>query len=185
MDASELIARLNPITQNAGRVGVSTVPGLGAFDAAAALAGLPRGPYLLARVMLALDESCRRELEKQLWSEMCSFAYAEKWIVPIGQELLRKMAKIAIAEVVDPALCKGCRGRGSIYPRGGLARACGACFGSGRGVLSASAKARAVGMDKSNWCRLWGARYLVFVTLARNWEQVIHAHVRDKMRSVI
>lgn len=181
MEAENLIARLTPVTSDFERVGVSSVPGLDAMDAARALAGLDRGPYLLAMVVLAQDASSLKPLELQLWGEMCGVATRKNWIVPVGDELLRRMSCLAVGEVVSPKVCGRCSGRGTIYPRGAAARTCDACGGGGRGKVTGRDRARSLGICKSSWSRTWGLRYGEFVGRLSGWERAIHAHVRLRL----
>jgi len=182
MEASDLMARMAAKTPDMQAVGVSSVQGLTEADAAMALAGLDRGPYLLARVKFSLDDSSRYPLENQLWSEMCGVATRKRWKVPVGREFLRGLSRMAVNEAVSPCKCSRCSGRGSIYPRGAAARVCNVCLGTGRGCVSGSARAKAAGVDKSNWSRVWGKRYELFLSRLDGWERVMLAHVQMRLK---
>lgn len=183
MDPASLMARLAEKTPDMDAVGVGSVAGLSEADAALALVGLERGPYLLARVKFALDDSSLHPLQMQLWGEMCGVATKRRWIVPVGEEFLRGLARMAVDEVVNPCRCSQCAGRGAVYPRGKAARPCDVCMRTGRGRVSASARARAAGIDKSNWCRVWGPRYALFLSRLDGWETAVQAHVWMRLKA--
>lgn len=183
MEPAGLIARMAAKTPDMDAVGVSSVPGLSEADAAMALAGLDRGPYLLARVKYALDSSSRYPLENQLWGEMCGIATRKKWLIPAGHELLRRMSRMAIEEVVHPAQCPKCGGRGTVYPKGGAARLCSACIGTGRGRVSDRSRAAGADIPKTSWFRIWAPRYELMLAKLDRWDRVAHAHVRQRMKA--
>lgn len=183
MEPADFIARLTPASQDFQQAGVSSVPGLGSTEAARALSGLQRGPYFLSLVLWAGDNSSRYDLENQLWGDMCCIATERKWIVVCGGEMLRGMAKMAVAEIVDPRLCGVCKGRGSISPRGGAVRNCAICNGSGRVRISERERARNAGIDRNSWRRVWGERYEDhFISRLASWEIIAADHVRQKLR---
>ncbi len=185
MDPADFIARLTPVTQDFQQVGVSSTAGLNAMDAARALAGLERGPYLLSIVMWAGDMSSVYHLENQLWFYVCGVATDEKWVVTVGAEMLRGLAKMAVAEVISPRLCSSCSGRGSVSPRGGAVRDCAACAGTGKAKISGRHRARLAEIDKNSWQRVWGPRYeRYFIAQLNSWEAAAESHVRQKLNTL-
>lgn len=185
MDPAGLISRQNAATSDMEREGVCSVPGLDGMDAARALAGLPRGPYLLARVLWVLDQSSLSALENQLWGEMCGVASRKGWTksksYPVGKELLRKMAKMAIYETVSPPQCHVCNGRKEIHPKNQAVRPCGACSGTGLKAISNRKRADKVGISETSWRRTWSERYAEFLAKQQAWMQLAHEHVRKKL----
>ena len=71
-------------------------------DAAAMCIGIKRPHYLAARVRYGQDWSSCAELERWLWVEAAGIAHREKWVVCVGQETLRALAGLAVAEMADP-----------------------------------------------------------------------------------
>jgi len=72
-------------------------------DAAALCAGnLQRKCYLAGRLRWSLDLSVAAELEHYLWTEVTRTAAREKWILAIGQQTMRVLAGLAIAEMIHP-----------------------------------------------------------------------------------
>ena len=71
-------------------------------DAAALCAGLRRKYWLAGRLRWGMDKTVAMELEHYLWGEVAQTAAREKWILAIGQETMRALAGLAIAEMLDP-----------------------------------------------------------------------------------
>lgn len=98
--------------------------------AAGLCAGMRRECYLAGRLKWAGDWSVANELEHRLWLLAVDICNKERWRVPKGREMLRKMAGLAIAEMADPIRYK-----------------------------TDIAKAKWLGIDKSNYSRVWNGRY--------------------------
>jgi len=184
MESADFVARLTPASQDFQQVGVSSTAGLNAMDVARALAGLDRGPYLLSIVMWAGDTGSLYQLENKLWSDVCLVATERKWIVVVGAEMLRSLAKMAVAEVIAPRLCPVCCGRGSISPRGGAVHDCTVCKGTGRAKISGRERAKIAGINRNSWQRTWGPRYEAdFIARLNSWEIVANHHIQRKLKA--
>jgi hypothetical protein len=72
------------------------------MDAAATCAGLPDKYFWAGRVRYGNDYSSAAPLERYLWLEVVDLANRERWQICIGQETLRALAGLAIAEALDP-----------------------------------------------------------------------------------
>jgi len=73
-------------------------------DAAALCAGgMRRKHWLAGRCRWLMDATVAAELEHYLWSEVAGTAAREKWTLAIGQETMRALAGLAIAEMLYPA----------------------------------------------------------------------------------
>jgi len=186
MEPVDLIARMAAKTPDMEAVGVSSVEGLDGADAALMLAGLDRGPYLLARVKYAGELDSQADLETVLWHEMVKVAADRGWRRygdGLPRAFLRNLSHMAVDEIINPCKCSACGGRGSVYPRGKAARVCDVCLGTGSGRVSGSARARQAGIDKSNWCRLWAGRYAIFLNRLDGWERVLQAHGDARLKA--
>lgn len=74
----------------------------GPSDAAAVCAGLHPKFFYAGRVYWMQDWSSCVPLEAYLWVELAGLAAKERWAICIGQETLRGLAGLAIAELADP-----------------------------------------------------------------------------------
>ena len=72
--------------------------------AAGLCSGMPEKWYKAARLKYCLDESVKKWVEIELWSECAGIATREQWRMPKGKELLRKMCELAIIELQTPRL---------------------------------------------------------------------------------
>lgn len=98
--------------------------------AAGLCAGMRRECYLAGRLKWAQDWTVANELEHKLWLYAVDISNKERWSIPKGKEMLRKMAGLAIAEMAEPARYKEDR-----------------------------IKADWMGIHKSNFSRTWNKRY--------------------------
>ncbi len=73
-------------------------------DAAAICAQLGRKYYLAGRLRFLIDKTVALELEHYLWSEVAGMAHRDKWILSVGQETMRALAGLAIAECLYPVV---------------------------------------------------------------------------------
>lgn len=71
--------------------------------AAALCAGLHRKFYLAGRLRWTMDESVAMECEHYLWNEVARTAARENWVLAVGQETMRALAGLAVAEMLYPA----------------------------------------------------------------------------------
>ena len=71
-------------------------------DAAAICAQMGRKYWLAGRLRWLLDKTVALELEHYLWSEVAGKAHQDRWILSVGQETMRALAGLAIAEMLYP-----------------------------------------------------------------------------------
>ena len=137
------------------------IDSLSQSDAAAICAGLSKRHYLAGRVLYAQDWSSCAELERYLWVEVAGLAAREKWTVCVGQETLRSLAGLAVAEIADPV-------------RYGKEAARVAWFG------------RKLKMEEHKiwpiWERTWRSRYQAVYSVLERWAGVAASHVAFKQR---
>lgn len=122
------------------------------FDPATAAAmchGLGRRYYLAARLYYCLDLTGHDELIGLLWNVASDAASNEKWKIPKGRDYLTAMCYLAIVEVYG-----------------------------WNGVKRDSQKAKLVGMDKSEWSRVWKDRYEIIYQRLMAWVDVANRHIR-------
>ena len=104
-------------------------------------AGLPRSPYLAARVAWTGDRSSCAELCNRLWTGPVALEVSRrKWPVPKGKERYRRLCALAVAELLEPARFR-----------------------------SNCARADFCGMSARQWSRSWAGRYEVCYCLLGGW----------------
>ena len=74
--------------------------------AAALCSGMKKHWYLAARLKWANDWTGATHLEYKLWAYTAGVANGEKWRIPKGQQLLRSLVGLAIAEMAEPSRYK-------------------------------------------------------------------------------
>lgn len=153
MDPKRTVAKLAAGTTPLER-GSGGAPAMTQSDAAAACSGLTDEQYMLVTAKWAGYRGRLPLLAYRLMDIGFDLATREGWKLPRGREYIRKMTLLAIAEVVDPLICRRCRGTRFI-----LYRPCPACQGTGHRRMHGAERARAIGCDRANWYRTWQARY--------------------------
>ena len=129
-------------------------------DAWAAMAGADKLGQLLAKRIWMHDETGDAQIERLAYLKAVDIAIAEGWKVPKGREYVRHMTRLALRELIDPERCPACKGTCQEWDAAALrAKSCGVCGGTGRVRIDDSKRAKAVGMDKSRWSRVWRKRY--------------------------
>jgi len=120
--------------------------------------GMPRHHYQAALLYWADDWSGVSELEYRLWDEAVKIKIRERWRIEKkheGQEMLRKLAGLALWEVGDP-----CRFAGQEAWR---------------------RRADWMGVDKAAWFRTWRPRYEVVHSLLLDWKADAWRHITKQL----
>lgn len=145
---------------------------------AAALSGLSEHAMALAMVRYVGDVSPMPQLAYAAWLRAVDVANRDGWRPPRGSEIVRKMAKAAIFEAIEPHRCGACNGTGYLS-----ARACHRCGGTGNEPIRDATLAQALGVDKSNYSRTWKPRYQAVKSEVGNWVTNLDYEVRAKIRN--
>ena len=152
-------------------------------DVAGACAGLPRGPYLIAIAKFADDWSVLNELEYIVWMKVVDIANdppgGKKW--KRGNESLRKLGWLAIAENISPAQCQKCNGRGILYMPRGLIVPCHQCCGTGSGNSRSADLAREFGVTVDEWEADWDMPYRIVYALLYSWLGRSLGHIKKRL----
>lgn len=119
-------------------------------DVAAALSGLDRGPYLLARFIFCLDGSVSRELVK--------LAAATQSMNRFAVEIRERVACVAILESSQTIICKSCNGERVMPTAAGLID-CADCHGTGFRRWSQRDRAEAFGSCQTSWREQYNVYY--------------------------
>lgn len=124
------------------------VPGL-------ACAGMPRHWFLAMRLAWALDYSGDDWLEWRLWDAAIRMARRYHWRIDPGQQRLRKMARLAIHELADPARY--------------------------READSWRLRAAAIGCSKPRWFAVWRERYEMIFRELCEWVNRAWRYIRLRL----
>lgn len=145
-------------------------------DIAGALAGLPSGPYQLARVKYCFDAACVTLLRREVEMAVMTLAVKHKWRG--GDDLIRSLAWLAVEDVLSDRRCKRCGGT-----RYFAQRPCNLCDGVGMrsiGYRQAAARCRPQ-MTADAWRMTWAARYKEVLNLLVDWDGRIEAHLYARL----
>ena len=141
-------------------------------DVAAKLSKLHRGASLLGRVKVAGQVEFVPDLIRALRTE--TIRRRIPW--PTRKKtMLHKLASLALAEVIDPRICRACNGVGyspEVDNEGkptGKPRSCENC-GGGRYCYSDYSRYQFCGVHQEEWRRWWNRPYLEILTIAWLWE---------------
>jgi len=121
-----------------------------------ACAGMPQHWYSAFRMAWAHDVTGYQHLEWKLWDMAIRMAIRHGWKVPTGQERLRKMARLAIHELIDPARY--------------------------RKLESWKLRVATVGCGKTQWFALWQARYEMIYGELNDWVNRAFRFIRVKQQ---
>lgn len=163
--AAELAARMTGVRPVDPRdVYGDGTPGLGitALDVAGALAMGDASPLAEAVVRLKYvgDTSVQSRAFYLLYDRAMTLATREKWKLPVGGDLVRKMTQLALLEAVSSQTCKACEGRGQAPRKDSpVMDECPVCHGVGRRGKSQAERARQLGVDRTTFTRIWSPRY--------------------------
>lgn len=132
----------------------SSVDKLSRSELAGLLATLGRHElnYALAKYAMSIEAERMLIAYMRVWA--AGMAVENGWHVVKGRPTVVNMAAIAVFESVRPNRCYRCEGRGIVSNK-----VCPVCDGSGYKALSGRKIAEAIGVDESNYRRIWRYRY--------------------------
>lgn len=156
-----------PVSGTAGQ-------GISGLDVAGAIAmgGADEGETLMVLAKWVQDKSAQARVFYIIYDRVVEAAVKKKWRVPKGQELLRKLTRVAIAEAIDPKCCPTCAGRRYVWMKGDtVARLCPTCNGMGKRGWRDEDRARLAEISLSSWSKRWGARYFIIIGIVSRFER--------------
>lgn len=116
--------------------------------------------YLLLLRIYTQDKTVQQKLFYQIYDHAIGIAARDRWRVPVGKELVRKMTALALAEVIEPRACPKCNGKGEVWLRSrSMPTLCDVCDGGGRKPPTLREKAAALGLEESNFAKRWRDKY--------------------------
>lgn len=136
------------------RGGRSGGDALGRSELAGLLAGLDEHELYFALAKYACDEDSERRLIGHMQGYVEVMARQDAWKIISGQDVVGRMAALAVFEIVQMRRCPRCHGSGIL-----VNRTCSACRSSGYARLSGRDISGAIGVDQSRFSRLWSGRY--------------------------
>ena len=146
-------------------------------DAAFALSGLERGPYLLGRLVWAGDESVIDELLRVVLREASKLKEVRRWDIRQRPGQIRDLARVAVLDLLATTICKDCDGDGQVF-----SKACPHCGATGYRRISDAERAKAFGVPRQNWKR-WRDRYHTIYGLIAEMHQSALTHVQRRMQA--
>jgi len=176
-DEYDVLERLSYLSPNA--IDPLHIPGtaparLTPADVSAMLRYLSEGARMLARYWGG-EQDQRRQLVFCLQVQAAGILSDS---VIKGVPLTRRMADLAVKEVVDPRICKWCKGRGEVPETDkegkptGKRLPCGGCKG-GRYAYSENARSRECGLHHEDWKRRYSAIYCEVLSIAYGYRDEI------------
>ncbi len=176
MDARYLLARLNSIEHHYEKQIQSTGEKLTPMMVAAALSGLEKSAYLLARYVWCQDETVYSELLSEVEQMVQGLALSEEWCGFAAEEKIQALSALALRYFQHRSLCKACSGTGIVK-----ITSCPQCFGSGKQRLTHSVLANAVGVHRSNWLRSWNEKFNLVLAVLSEWEEEACGHIQKQL----
>lgn len=139
------------------------------LDLAAALAGLPAGPYYLSRVAWVDDIASWQRLIDEIQARL-----------RVGFDWEGVIA-LAAAEYCWPPSCGACAGRGEIKKKEYYGE-CLACNGSGYGRVPIARLADNCGVSSEEWKRVWASRYERAFRVVSGWGSTVLEHLAMRLK---
>ena len=166
----EIHTLLNPKVSNYGDARGGT-PNVTPEMVAASLARAPDGARALIRVMVG-DTSSWAALKREYRRAFTIEANRRRWKPgPTLPKYLDGIAHTALMLYVHPPMCRRCKGRGSVLPRGHeVPITCPVCQGAKIRDINEADKAQMAGIPYSTWRDTWEDRYKDAVAILHEWE---------------
>lgn len=147
-------------------------------DIAMALAGLSERVFLFGLYTVVNDRSVQQQVVYYAHLEVVDLAVARRWSAPKGSMVWRKMAILALCEIIGVDCSRGCRRRGDIGEPEGVPATCPECDGSGLRKFVAADREEALGMKG----RRWLFRYELAYRRISAWQATLEDHLRRGLR---
>jgi hypothetical protein len=141
------------------------VDGLVTTEAGGTLAGLSDEAMAYAMARYVGDSSAQPRLFYAAYLRMGDVAIRERWKLPRGEEMLRKLTLTALFELMHGKPCQNCDGEGFVG-----VNLCVGCEGTGKACLPCVAVARAVGRSEKQFHEVWKPRYRLVVRELWWWQ---------------
>lgn len=187
MDAEQALALLAPKVGSLDAISGATnwLDKVTQADAALAMAGLSGPAYVMGLYKYAGIDGERRKLDHLAYMLAIDCAKDNKWLIPVGQEWVRKLSRLALSEVLRGANCEACGGRGEIvhwHIDGDKLvidskERCAVCGGGGKRGLALEEFTDMAAEIKIKPARLWFDRYCWLVMQYHGWEIECLSHV--------
>ncbi len=171
MACVEVLARLCAGTANYAVVGGGGVSELQAVEVSGFLAGLQRGPMLVAMAKYMGDQESRRWLFVDVYCHLLGVGQVWKGERADIADKCKRMAGLSLSEFIDDK-CVKCHGTRFVK-----AKACSCCVGTGFKRLSGREVAKTVGVDESNFRRVWKPRYQSAMDRLRDYDAEVNRAV--------
>lgn len=143
-------------------------------ELAGLMAGMNEVQTHLALAKYALDEDSERALIASVRVWAAGLAIQQGWDIVRGRPTVANMSALAVFDVVRPNRCCRCQGRGLVDNR-----VCSCCSGTGYKALSGRKMAEAIGVDQSNYCRIWKGRYQMILNHVQNIDSNVNISIRS------
>lgn len=150
--------------------------------------GLIKHPkaILIGRVKYAVQKELYDQLEYALWDSAVVLAILNKWKIPKdlhGTQFLRRMAKMALSECLEPQHCTQCQGRGELITEN-LKIQCESCEGLGHKPKSDRQRADRMNMAKSTWADTWSEPYRLVQIELDKWEDIFRRALHYRLKRI-
>ncbi len=178
-----IISRFNITSVNLDYVGPSGTPqGLNRVELAGVLAGLEDKRYELGFMFITQDYAKFSLVANYVLLEASKIIVREKWKLPRGKYLAKRMCQLAVIEVLAPKLCRNCRGHGQYFDlKNNLVIDCKKCHGTGGGtIFSITRRAKLLDVEPSNFRKNWQSKYDAIYMIAYNWLMDVFEHINRK-----
>ncbi len=169
----ELLVRTNPAPVPTMRVGGT--PELTASDIAGACAGADDFGLDILLVKVAGNQNIK--LFDRLYSLVINMALREKWKVRGKQMRFYDLTSLVMLEYMQEPRCPLCHG--TKYYK---AKPCEPCKATGYIRLNDTLRARAIGVNRSVWSRIWKQRYGAVVQAVNMHESRAIYSIKQKLQ---
>lgn len=145
-------------------------------DVAGALAGLPQGPYQLARVKYCFDPVCITLLRREVEMVVMTWAVKRKWR---GEDaLFSSLARLAVEDILSDRRCSKCKGTRYVEQK-----VCSLCGGVGMRSMEhkeAASRCRPK-LTADAWRMTWAPRYREVLGVLVDWDSRIEGHLYRRL----
>jgi hypothetical protein len=149
------------------------------MDVNAAMAGADETGLNLLLAHVCNDRKAQSQAFYSLYNRVMTLAMDQGWQFEgkRGQERIRALTQLALFEHTDTPRCPACKG--TKYNR--AMRPCKACKGTGYYKIKDSHRARAMGINRTSWSRLWAKRYADVLQIISEAEYLAMRNIRKSL----
>jgi len=185
MCGREMLTKLTAGAVKLDGGGGGGIPALAGCEAAGMLAGLSDEATAMALYRYAGNQGLEHVLFYAAYRRIVDLAGRDKWSIPVGEEMLRKLTKCALFELLGTGICPRCHGTGQVIADVDGVRkccTCPSCQGIGRRRLLDGQVAAVIHRSERQYRETWKPRYQLITRDLGLWSSDLECDLDKVLR---